>query len=268
MRAFRFSGEGVRVMLLVVSSLKGYQIEATDGLIGTVSDFLFDDRTWKIRWMVVDTGHWLTGRKVLIHPSAIGEPDFEAELVHVHLTQQKIKDSPDIMQDAPVTEQMEDHLYGYYGWDPMWGGAGYLSGGMIGYPLLSPLHNGGELREADRFEIRPNDGDPYLRSADAVKGYHIRATDETIGHVENFLVDDATWTIRYLIVDTRNWWPGKHVLLAPFAVRQIDWSSKQIRVNISSNQVKDAPAWDPLEQFDQAYERRLHTHYGWPGYGW
>ena len=113
-------------MLLVGSALKGYAIAASDGRIGTVSDFLFDDRTWKVRWLVVDTGNWLPGRMVLIHPSAIGQADYERRELAVTLTMEKVKGSPDLMQDQPVSQQMEYHLYDYYGWDQYWGGASYF----------------------------------------------------------------------------------------------------------------------------------------------
>ena len=113
-----------------------------------------------------------------------------------------------------------------------------------------------------------NDGDPHLRSTAAVTGYHIHASDRQIGHVENLLIDDVTWGIRYLIIDTKNWWPGKHVLMSPYAVPEISWSKHQVRLDVSRELVKSSPPWSPLDLIDQAYEERLHRHYDWPGYGW
>ena len=112
-----------------------------------------------------------------------------------------------------------------------------------------------------------NDGDPHLRSIAAVTGYHIHASDGQIGHIENFLIDDATWGIRYLIIDMKNWWPGKHVLMSPYAVREISWSKHQVRLDVSSEQVKSSLPWNPLDMIDRGYEKRLHSHYDWPGYG-
>lgn len=119
-------------MLLAGSAFKGLVIEAKDGRIGTFSDMLFDDRTWKLRWMVVDTGNWLPGRKVLLHPSVISLDDFARGELSVRLTKQQVRDSPDIRQDQPVSRQMQDTLYGHYGWDPMWGGGNYFGGGYLG----------------------------------------------------------------------------------------------------------------------------------------
>ena len=123
-------------MLEVGSALKGYAIEASDGRIGTVGDFLFDDRTWKVRWLVVDTGTWLTGRKVLVHPSAIGRADYERRELSVSLTKSQVKGSPDILQDQPVSQQMERRLYDYYGWDPYWGD-NYFGMGSMDIALVS-----------------------------------------------------------------------------------------------------------------------------------
>lgn len=258
-------------MMLVGSALRRFAIEAIDGRIGQVSDFLFDDLTWKIRWMVVDTGTWLTGRKVLIHPSAISEPDYAHESVSLRLTRGQVKGSPDIRTDQPVSRQMEDNLYGYYGWDPLWGNGNYF--GSYPYTMGSPLvpmarSGGGDLLEANQRGSALDSGDPHLRSIHAVTGYHVHATDGAIGHVENFLIDDADWGIRYLVVDTKNWWAGKHVLISPYAVRKISWLDHEVRLDVSRDFVKGSPPWDPVAAIDESYERQLHDYYGWPGYGW
>ena len=255
-------------MMLVGAALKGYAIEAADGAAGSVSEFLFDDTTWKIRWLVVNTGNWLSGRKVLLHPSSIGQPDYDREVLPVSLTKAKIQASPDIMRDAPVSVQMQSSLYDYYGWDPLWGG-GYLGPISMAHPLAPPPYFGAPaVREALDEGTLVMDGDPHLRSSKTVTGYHIHAEDGHIGHLENLLIDDATWTIRYLIVDTSNWWIGKHVLVSPYAVRRINWSDQTIDININKARLTSSPPWDPLTTIDLAYEQRLHRHYNWPGYGW
>jgi hypothetical protein len=255
-------------MLYVGLALKDYAIEASDGRIGTISDLLFDDGTWKIRWLVVDTGSWLSGRKVLLHPSAVGEVDVARQVVAVKLTKQQITDSPSTLEDQPVSQQMQANLYDYYGWDPMWGGA-YFGAGALASPLVrTPFNSAGEERNADLQSIRPDDGDPRLRSIAHVTSYHTHASDGTIGHVENFLIDDASWCIRYLVIDTSNWWIGQHVLLSPYAVKNIDWAEREIRLDVSREQVRASPTWGPFDSVDHEYEKRLHTHYNWPGYGW
>lgn len=255
-------------MLRVGSSLISYKITAQDGAIGTVSDFLFDDTTWKLRWLVVDTGNWLPGRLVLVHPSAIGVPHDGRETLPVHLTRKQIEDSPDLASDRPVSRQMESTVYGYYGWDPLWGD-GYFGPGMMGSTLSpQPFFDRDASRAMEGTILTDHDGDPHLRSMTVVKGYDLQATDGGIGHVENFLIDDASWQIRYLIVDTSNWWFGRHVLISPFAVRDIVWADATINVAINRDKVKTSPEWNPGELIDRAYQQQLHAHYQWPGYGW
>jgi len=255
-------------MLRIPSTLKGYDISATDGHFGTISDFLFDDTSFKLRWLVVDTGTWLPGRKVLLHPSVIGDVDSLRHSLMVTLSKARIKDSPDIMTDQPVSRQMENNLYDYYGWDPVWGHS-YFGPDMAVSPLGPVAYSAtGEMGRAASFETHLSDQDPHLRSIAAVTGYHIEATDGPIGHVENFLIDDTNWDIRYVIVATSNWWFGQHVLVAPFAVRRVDWSDEKLRLNVTRAQVQDSPPWAPLRAIDSTYEQRLHSYYGWPGYGW
>ncbi len=255
-------------MLIAGSALKNYAIAARDGAIGTVKDFLFDDATWKIRWLVVDTGHWLPGRQVLIHPSAMETPDHERQRLPVNLTKAQVEASPDILRDQPVSMQMQQHLFDYYGWDPSWGPSFY-GGDITGFGAFgSPYGRGVGVLEANPMDIDYDDGDPHLRSMSAIHGYHIHATDGVIGHVENILLDDANWAIRYVVVDTRNWWPGAHVLISPCAVQAIEWTDHEVRLNVSRTLVKTSPPWDPADMIEREYERSLHDHYGWLGPNW
>lgn len=254
-------------MLVVASALTGYAIEASDGPIGSVSDFLFDETTWRVRWLVVDTGGWLPGRQVLIHPSAIGSPDHESDRLPVALTRQQVKDSPDIFTDQPVSRQMESHLYDYYGWDPLWGVS--LGGaGILPLPVSPPIpHGDSVLAEALRAPAEVDPGDPHLFSLTSINGYHLHAKDGVIGHIENVLIDDIAWDIRYLIADTRNWWPGQRVVLSPYASLGISWDSRELSLSITRDQVKGSPPWDPEVALDDLYARSLHSHYGWPDHG-
>jgi sporulation protein YlmC with PRC-barrel domain len=256
-------------MLQLGLTLKGYAIMASDGRIGAVNDLLFDDVTWKIRWLVIDTGDWLPGRKVLVHPSAIGTADNEQQELSVNLTKAQIEGSPTVFDDQPVSQQMQLHLYDYYQWDPSWGGSYFgASPNAIAAPFSTPPLFGGAERDEAGLEPATEGGDPHLRSLGVVTGYHVKASDGEIGHVEDFLVDETSWDIRYVLIDTKNWWPGQHVLLSPFAVQDVSWSEEQIQVNVTGDQVKASPPWTTLEAINQAYEVGLHKHYGWPGYGW
>jgi hypothetical protein len=248
-------------MLLQGLAFKGFSIEASDGKIGTVSDFLFDDSTWKLRWLVVETGDWLEDRKVLIHPSAIDKADVPIQTLLVKLTRDQVKKSPSITTDEPVSRQMEYNLYGYYGIDPMWGGA-YYGGNAMAQRMAAPDVAVADLAVADHGEHGA--GDEHLRSLVEVTGYNIQASDGEIGHVESFLIDDETWDIRYLVANTRNWWFGRHVLLSPAAVQNIAWDVHAVVLNLTCYKIKGSPPWEATGLLDRAYEQALQAYYTWP----
>ena len=236
-------------MLRNASAIKRYAIAATDGRLGTVSDFLFDDASWLVRWLVVDTGKWLSGRKVLLPPSVLGHIDPNGNEFAVSLTMQQVKDSPDIDTERPVSRQIETNIYDFYGWSPYWGGTGFLMGGYggsgYGGGAIAPLPSPGSMRRAeDIAAAQQSDDDPHLRSVEAVTGYHIHASDGEIGYVEDFLLQDSDWTIHNLVVDTTNWWPGKKVLIAPWSIQEIDWTDNLVNLKIDREKVKNSPAYD------------------------
>jgi hypothetical protein len=237
------------------SALIGYDIHATDDSIGSVSDILFDDAGWTLRWLVVDTGSWLPGRKVLLPTSVLGQPDVARRSLPVDATRRQVEESPGIGHDEPVSRQMETDVYGHYGWSPYW------YPGTAAFPGFVPPLPAAAAASGPVSAPRQS-GDPHLRSVKEVTGYHIRATDGDIGHVEEFLLDDAGWTIRYIVADTRNWWPGRKVLVAPKWIREVDWGSRLLHVGITRQQVETSPEYDPSATTDRAYEERLHGHYG------
>jgi len=250
-------------MLRNASAIKGYAIASNDGEIGAVSDFLFDDRSWLVRWLVVDTGEFLSSRKVLLPPSAVTQFNPEDRQLTVKLTMQQIKDSPDIDTDLPVSRQLESSIYDYYGWNPYWGRGVYSGGyGFVSGPSQE-LPSPGSWRQAeDANDAQIDEGDSHLRSIGAVSGYHIEANDGDIGHVADFLVRDDVWHVDYLVVDTNNWWPGKKVLISPKSVKEIDWPEKSVEIGADRQTVKDSPPYDASMTIDPSYEKKFHSHYG------
>jgi hypothetical protein len=250
------------VAMMRASEIVGCAIRATDGSIGIIDDLLFDDKSWNVRWAVIDTGTWLPGRKVLLPPScfgrrAIGEPEFP-----VDTTRQKVKDSPDIATDEPVSSQMEANLNDHYGWAP----AGYVPPLGAAGAVVPPLRAGTPMTDRDRKPAEERQGDPTLRSVNEVTGYNVGATDDDIGHVEEFLIDEDEWAIRYVIIDTKNWWPGKKVLVSPQWIEGVNWNDKRIEVGLTRDQVKDSPPYDSGSYVDRGYEARLYRHYDYPPY--
>jgi hypothetical protein len=258
-------------MLRSLMQVRGYRLQAVDRELGTVEDFYFDDRQWCVRYMVVNTGHWLSDRKVLISPESIGEPDWDEMLVPVALTADQVEGSPPIDKAQPVSRENEANLAGYYGWQVYWNPPPPMRTGLPATPPglagvgVGPL----DLRpvaKAQGPDVPP--AGPALRSAKEVKGYHIEATDGEIGHVQDFIVDtDEGWTLRYLVVDTRNWLPGgRKVLTAPLWARRIDWDNRLVHVDLSKDQIQNSPEFDPGEPVNREYEAKLYDYYGRPTY--
>jgi uncharacterized protein YrrD len=254
-------------MLRSMKALDGCTIGATDGDIGTVTDCYFDDLSYTVRYVVVDTGGWLAGRKVLLSPIAVRKMDWAGKRLTAALTKAQVEKSPNIDTEKPVSRQHETTYYGYYGYTPYWAGS-YLWGAYP-YPYLGtgPGLGAAELAREQRWNWAAKEReDPHLRSARAVTGYHLHATDGDIGHVADFLVDDQSWAIRYMIVDTTNWWPGKKVLVAPAWIKRVDWAQSKVHVTLTRAKIQTSPEYDPTRAVKRAYETRLHDHYGQPPY--
>ena len=221
-----------------ISSMIGYEIRATDGDLGKVDEFYFDDETWTVRYIVVETGNWLSGRKVLISPVAFGKTELESRTISVNLTCSKVWSSPNIDTERPINRQHEAELNEYYQWP--WRG-GY--GGSFGTTPL-PLSDDEVLAEQEA-SVSGHRDDPHLRSTREVTGYHLHATDGEIGHVEDFIVDDENWTILFLVVDTTNWLPGKKVLLSPQWINRVEWADSSVYFNLTRESVENSSEFNP-----------------------
>jgi hypothetical protein len=236
-------------MLHSVRDLGSYAIEAVDGDIGRVRDVYFDDRGWKIRYLVADTGHWLAGRRVLISPRHVRAADPDHRLVRAALTRAQITDCPDVATDPPVSRQHEVDFYRYYG-----------------LPYAAAMAVPGRLGVRDLETCwRPHErGNPHLRSARAVTHDYVHALDGDIGHVADFLCEDASWTIRHLVVATGSWWPGRKVLVPVEWVTWVSWEAGTVDVHLRSETIKLAPEYDGAQPITPEYLARLAAYYASP----
>ena len=202
-------------MLRSLKDLEHYQVEATDGAIGDVERFLLDDERWIVRYLVVKTGGFFDGRRVLISPASFRQADWSTQRFHLALTMDGIKASPNIDPDLPVLRQNE----------------------------------------------------PTIRSDEEIRGYKVQGSDEAIGHVEDFIVDDETWQVRYLVIDTSNWWFGKKVLVAPQWTSSISRADGIIHVAMTRQAIKASPEWnETTATLNRNFEARLYDYYGRPVY--
>ena len=265
-------------MLRSSKELNGYTVLDLNGeAVGTVDDLLFDDLAWVMRYLVVDLGVWLPGRKVLVPPGALEQPDWGGGVSFpVKLTKAQIERGPDIDADQPISRQQEEALHDYFQWQPYWRDVTPFDAQAAGVPTesyLETMRRAGREKEAptseemmEKVSAAEHTGDPHLRSSDEVFGYDIQATDGAIGHVEDFIIDTVLWTIRYIVVDTRNWLPGKKVLIAPQWVKQFSWQEADAYVDLTRTEIKESPEYDPAAPVNRGYEERLYDYYGRPKY--
>jgi len=245
-------------MLTKVKVLEGYKLNSLDGELGKVKNFYFDDTHWTVRYLVADTGNWLTGRKVLLSPYALTAVNKEKEYISVDLSKKQIENSPSLESDQPVSKQFEESYYGYYDW-PMY------TNGQATWGALAFIERNREKNKAKNSGGKP--WDPDLRSTDAVTGYNIEATDGEIGHVEDFVIDDESWTIRYLVIDTRNWLPGgKKVLISPLWIDRVSWDQSKVFVNLTRKAIENSPEYSEVSLVTRDYENKLCAHYKKQGY--
>lgn len=256
-------------MLRSGNDLKGLAIRATDGEVGKVDQFLFDDASWTVRYMVVNTAGWLLKELVLVSPSSIRGVDWVAGQVQVGLTREQVEQAPPIAHDAPVSREMELEMASYYQYQPYWAGPGLWGGAAV--PFAPGLAAGPEIgpvatpEPAPLHESATEPGDYNLRSTREVGGYAIRANDGDIGAVSDFLMDDETWAIRYLVVDTGGWWSGKQVLLAPLWATAVSWEDRVVEMDLTRDQVRGGPEFD-RERMTRDDEQLLYQHYRRRGY--
>jgi len=247
-------------MLRTSRNLMEIVIQAEDGEIGRCNDFLVDETSWFIRYMVADTRKWLPGRKVLIPPNALGTPDWDLKHIPVRMTREEIKQSPSLDEDAPVSRRYEKRYHSHFGWRPYWLGLAAWGAEPNPYPISET--------QPQVFEAETDPEKTHLRSMKELRGYTVRAEEEDVGHLDECMVDVPDWIVRYLVVDISKWYQLKRrkILIIPEAVTDIDFIERQIRTNIMREDMKNCPEFDAEATLDREFELVLHDYYGWPRY--
>lgn len=244
-------------MLRSIKSLKGLKLIAKDGTIGKVYDFYFDDDMWTVRYLVADTRAWLPGRKVLISPIVFGKQEWDMQKFSVRLSKEQIRNSPNIDEKMPVSRQKQLELHRYFAWPAYWNTGMFINATQIPLP---------QKKRRNREQGNKNENnDTHLRSTREVSTYQVRAEDGKIGHVEDFILNDESWLILYVVVK-RESLPGRQVLVSTAWLSDIDWDRRTVSVDLTADAVKNSPEYDPNMPVNRAYEVRLYDFYGRPKY--
>jgi sporulation protein YlmC with PRC-barrel domain len=224
-------------VLRSIKQLYGNKLTASGEEIGHVKDFYFDDQRWAVRYVVVDTGSWLTGCLVLVSPHAFGDFYQDGDCLLVNLTRTQIENSPPIEAHKPVSRQYEEEYYRYYGLPSYWNGVEMW--GAAGLPIAPPPSLTPRMEEA-RVGGASNSDDPHLRSTKALRGYHIETRDGTIGHVTDLMIDEKSWAIRHLVIETGHWYFGKEIVISPKHIDRISYEESKVYVNVTREAILDA----------------------------
>lgn len=227
-----------------IQALKSLALHAKDGDMGEFREVYFDDSSWKVRYLVVETSHWLIGRRILLTPEVLGSIHEEKWTLQVELTREQIEASPSMDMIKPISRQQEEEYHRHYSWLSYW------RSGLLGHR--------GQGHENKSKEAE----DPHLRSSAEVTGYRIEARDGEIGYVEDFIIDDTDWVIRYLEISTHHGWFGKKILLAPTWIEQVDWEDRKVRVDLLRETIRSAPEYKEGQLIGRDYEISLYSHYG------
>ncbi|WP_342806276.1 PRC-barrel domain containing protein [Alteromonas sp. M12] len=236
--------------------IKRFTIAATDGDIGVSQDFLFDDRSWTVRYMYADTHKWLPlGEKVLISPISLRDIDVAAEKIHVKLTMQEVKDSPSIDEHQTVSRAYEALLFKYFGYGYYWTGPGVW--GDYAHPTALAKSPQADMQDFEKITDDSID-DNHLRSIDELQGYGIKAKDDTFGQIYDLILDTDNWVIQFIVIDTHDLWPGgRKVLIAPKHIDSINWMEHAVNCHLSVEVIKHCPEFDSELLNDNTYQDKI-----------
>lgn len=243
-----------------LEELKGFSIETSDGTKGKIKDFLFDEDTWKVRYLDADFGSFFKDKRVLLPIDALKEPLWDEELIPVNLTSKQIEDSPSPEEKPTVSREYEKELMKHYSFAAYWS-SGYIPPTHTGlYYPARPMNV--PTKEVTEEKVSEEKLDTKLRSFKEVTGYHILATDGHLGHVEDMIADDADWQLIYLIIDTSNWRPwSKKVILLINWLDKISYETREVSIDVHTDVIKNAPEFDTSKPVDQAFEEALIDYY-------
>jgi len=217
-----------------LKELQGYVLQAVDGPVSAVSAFYIDERDWAVRFLAVDTGEWLEGRRVFIALDDLGQPDHDSRVIPVN------RRRAELSKHAPPGE---------------------ASSGAIGVENLTaiPLL---ELGDQIGEDLTGEDANPRaVISSSELASYRIEARDGDIGRIDDFIVEDSAWNVLYLVVDTGGWTSSRQVVVSPSWITEIDQEDAEVEIDLKKETIANSPALDQDTPIDQNFETRIYDHY-------
>lgn len=249
-------------MIRGLKDFRGYPVRGIDGEIGSVRDFYFDDYNWTVRYFVIKTGKWLEHERILVATVSLAKTELEANSLPVDLTREKVRNSPRVIIDRPLTRAERIELHSYYEWPMDWieGEIPGTGPGLTGYPLVE-LADEIKENQAENEQSSSEGQHRHLHSFRDVPGFRLLARDGEIGHLEDFIVDTSSWNILYIVVDTGSWLPGKKVLVSPSWVEEILWDEERLQIDLNRDTIQNSPRYDPSISLDEEYTDMLAKYY-------
>jgi hypothetical protein len=242
-----------------LNNLIKYSLRSKDESKGKVKDFLFDDESWIIRYLEADFGKLFSSKRVLIPRVFLGNPDWEEKEFPIELSEELIKAGPDIQEHVPVSRQYEAELIKHFDLTPYWPYTyAEPSGGSLFFPprplVVPPIP----------ADVKEEDVDTNLRSFKEVEGYRINAHEKEMGHIVDLIVDDEDWQIVYAVVDFIKWLPmSKKVLISIEGMQEISYVEREVKVDMTPEQLENAPEYDPDKILHVEEEKKLYDFFSW-----
>lgn len=243
-----------------LSDVESYKVVASDGDVGSVVGFLLDDERWTVRYLVVETGGFVGGRRLLVSPIGFRKRPNPHGRFHLGMTIDKVQKSPSIDLTQPISRKQEREFNDYNRYPPYWGLKGLWGAGA--HPSALVMRQGSSETLGDTnaaMECR-------LRSDKDLRGLEVQGRDGEIGRISDFIIDAETWEVRYWVVATGSWWPEHRVLIAPQWATLTSATEQSLHVDISRESFMTGPAWNPAVPIGREYETRLYGHYARPVY--
>jgi hypothetical protein len=239
-------------MYCCVRRVEDFAVRSSEGkIVGKVSDFLFDDLSWIIRYLVIDTSKTLGRQQVVVLTLSIAHIDWENRVIPVNLTTHNVKESPEIPAGTPIPRQIEQKIYQYYGRTPYWG-----AGTSLGAQAIADIVNNQKGGLVDK--LTKNVFDSHLRSIQALSMFKMASSTGEIGRIVDFLTESNIWFIRYLVIERSD---RSHVLFSPQWIQEVNWPDEMMVTELNRGLIEKMPSYEYGTPVSRTFEEELFRHF-------